>query len=61
MNRYPLPLISELLDGVHQARIFTKLGLRNPYHLIGVKEGDEFKNVFQTHYGQFEYRVMSFG
>ena len=33
-NRYPLPLISELLDRVREARIFTKLDLRNAYHLI---------------------------
>ena len=37
-NRYPLPLISELLDRVRQARIFTKLDLQNTYHLIRSKE-----------------------
>ena len=60
-KRYPLPLISELLDRVREARIFTKLDLRNAYHLIRIKEGDEFKTAFRTRYGQFEYRVMPFG
>jgi len=60
-NRYPLPLISELLDRVREARILTKLDLRNAYHLIRVKEGNEFKTAFRTRCGQFKYRVMPFG
>jgi hypothetical protein len=60
-NRYPLPLISELLDGVREAQIFTKLDLRNAYHLIRIKEGDKYKTAFRTRYSQFEYRVMAFG
>jgi hypothetical protein len=58
-NRYPLPLISELLDRVRKVRIFTKLDLWNAYHLIRIKEGNEFKTAFRTRYGQFEYQVMS--
>jgi len=60
-NRYPLPLISEMLHRLRGARIFTKLDLRNAYHLIRIKEGDEYKTAFLTGYGQFEYRVMPFG
>ena len=40
-NRYPLPLISERLEHVREARIFTKLDLCGAYHLIRIKEGDE--------------------
>jgi len=60
-NWYPLPLISEMLDRLHGARIFTKLDIRNAYDLIRIKEGDEYKTAFRTRYGQFEYRVMPFG
>jgi len=60
-NRYPLPHILEILDRMCGAQIFTKLDLRNAYHLIRTKEGVEYKTAFRTRYGQFEYRVMPFG
>ena len=60
-NRCPLPLIPELLDRVKSAKIFTKLDLRSAYHLLRIKEGDEWKTAFRTRYGIFEYLVMPFG
>ncbi|KAI3364400.1 hypothetical protein L3Q82_010825 [Scortum barcoo] len=61
-NRYPLPLISsafELLDG---ATVFTKLDLRNAYHLVlRIRDGDEWKTAFNTPTGHYEYLVMPFG
>jgi len=60
-NRSPLPLTSQLLDRVHETQIFTKLCLRNAYHLIRIKGGEEFKSIFRTGYGQFKYEVMPFG
>jgi hypothetical protein len=47
-NRNPLPLLSEMLDRLRGARIFTKLDLQNVYHLIRIKEGDEYKTAFRT-------------
>ncbi len=60
-NRYPLPLISGLLDQLGQARIYTKIDLRGAYNLVRIKEGDEWKTAFRTRYGHFEYNVMPFG
>ncbi|KAI3364685.1 hypothetical protein L3Q82_011465, partial [Scortum barcoo] len=45
-NRYPLPLISSTFKLLQQARIFTKLDLRNTYHLVRIREGDEWKTGF---------------
>jgi hypothetical protein len=50
-NRYPLPLISEMLDRVREARIYRKLDLRGAYNLIRIKQGDEYKTAFRTRYG----------
>uniref|UniRef100_A0A670JXT1 ribonuclease H n=1 Tax=Podarcis muralis TaxID=64176 RepID=A0A670JXT1_PODMU len=60
-DRYPLPLISELLERVQGAQMFTKLDLRGAYNLIRIRAGDEWKTASGTRYGQFEYLVMPFG
>jgi len=60
-DRTPLPLISEILDRLSTAAIFTKLDLRDAYHRIRIRSGDEWKTAFRTRYGHFEYLVMPFG
>jgi hypothetical protein len=60
-NRYLLPLISELLDRLGHAKVFTKLNLRDAYYRLRIKEGDEWKTAFKTRYSLFEYMVMPFG
>jgi RNase H-like domain found in reverse transcriptase/Reverse transcriptase (RNA-dependent DNA polymerase)/Integrase zinc binding domain/Retroviral aspartyl protease len=60
-NRCPLPLISETLERLREAHIFTKLDLKGAYNLIRVAKGDEWKTAFRTRYGHFEYLVMPFG
>jgi hypothetical protein len=40
-NVYPLPLVSDLLDKLKGAKIFTKLDIRWGYHNIQIQEGDE--------------------
>lgn len=60
-NRYPLPLINELLDRLDGSVVFSKIDLRNAYHRIRIREGDEWKTAFRTRYGHFEYLVVPFG
>ena len=40
-NRYPLPLIGELLDRLGRASRFTQLDLTNTYHQIRIRERDK--------------------
>lgn len=60
-NRMPLPLISEILDRLSKAKIYTKLDLKDAYHRLRIKPGDEWKTAFRCRYGHFEYRVLPFG
>ena len=60
-NRYPLPLLSSAFELLQGATVFTKLDLRNAYHLVRMREGDEWKTAFNTPTGHYEYLVMPFG
>jgi hypothetical protein len=60
-NRYPLPLIPEILDRLVGAQVFTKLDLRDAYHRIRITNEDTWKTAFRTRYGHYEYLVMPFG
>ena len=60
-NRYPLPLIPEMLDRLHRAKVFTKIDLRNAYHQVRVQAGDEWKTAFRCREGHFEFQVCPQG
>jgi hypothetical protein len=60
-NRYPLPLMSELQEGVIASRIVTKRDVKNSYHLIQIKEGDKWKTAVWWGYGLYKFLVMPFG
>ena len=53
--------MDELRERVRGKKWFTKLDLKNGYHLIRMKTGDEWKTAFRCRYGLFEYTVMPFG
>eukprot|EP00063_Salmo_salar_P097553 XP_014072388.1 PREDICTED: RNA-directed DNA polymerase homolog [Salmo salar] len=60
-NRYPLPLITSAFELLQGATIFSKLDLQNVYHLVRIREGDEWKTAFITASGQYKYLVTPFG
>ena len=60
-DKYPVPLMTTLVEQVASAKIFTKLDLKSGFNLIRIAEGDEWKTAFTCRYRLFEYMVMPFG
>src|SRR3954468_5683810 len=39
-NKYPLPMINDLLDQLQGAKVFSKINLRLGYHQLKIQEQD---------------------
>jgi len=59
-NRYPLPLIPQLINQVRMKKLFTKFNVRWGYNNVHIKKGDKWKAAFITNEGLYELTVMFF-
>src|SRR5690349_15378674 len=50
-NRFPIPLIDDLVDRLHNAKIFTKIDLCSGYNQVQIHEEDIDKTTFRTRCG----------
>ena len=60
-NRYPLPLMDEVLARVQGCRYMTRLDVIAAFNKLRMDEGSEDYTTFATSLGAYKYRVLPFG
>jgi len=60
-NRYPLPLIPQLIDQIGSTELITVVDICWGYNMVQIVEEDQHKAAFVTNQGLFEPTVMFFG
>ncbi len=60
-NRYPLPLIPQLINQLYDCTLFTRFDIEWGYNKVLIKVKDQWKAAFITNEGLYEPTVMFFG
>ena len=58
IDSYQIPLIDDLLNRLFREYFFTKIDLPSGYHQVKMKKGHEYKTVFTTQYGTYEWLLL---
>jgi hypothetical protein len=57
-NKFPMPLIDDLLDVLHVKRVFSSLDLQSGYCQLAMSCAYTKTYAFNTHFGHFEFKVI---
>ena len=60
-DSHPIPCIDETLRTIAAAKYISKVDVIFAFHQIRIKNGDEWKTAFNTHFGLYEWLVTPFG
>jgi hypothetical protein len=52
-NKFPMPLIDEILDELTGSQFFSKLDFKAGFHQIRMAPEDEFNTAFKTHHDHY--------
>lgn len=60
-DKFPLPRIDEILDGMGRAKFFSVMDLQSGYHQIPLEEKSRHVTAFSTDTGFYQWKVLPFG
>ena len=60
-ERYPIPVVDDVLPDLAQARVFTKVDARNGYWHVQLDDKSSRLTTFDTPFGRYRWKRLPFG
>lgn len=61
LDPFPFPLIDDIICNFGGCKFFSKIDLKDGFHLIGLTEETRKYTSFVTPFGQYQWKVLPFG